>query len=252
MAGTLGYLAPELAHHAGDLPVAAASPRSDVYSLACIAYELLTGQPVFASPTDDGLIFEHATGEVVRPSKRRAELPQALDVVLLRALNKDPVQRTPSVIALQNELRGVRVSGLEPRRILLADDDDDFCELLGLKLRAEFPYAEVEAVADGAALLAAFDREPASVVIIDLEMPFLDGVAVTVALRGRAASATVPIVVVTASGGAESWKLLAALGADRLLVKPVDLDDLTAVVRRTLKQRSEFPPASTSRDGSVT
>jgi DNA-binding response OmpR family regulator len=91
--------------------------------------------------------------------------------------------------------------------------------------------------------LEAFDRKPASVVILDLQMPLLDGVAVTVLLRSRAASALVPILVLTASGGPNEWKLLSSLGADRFLVKPVDLDDVVAMVRRTVKERTRPPRA---------
>jgi DNA-binding response OmpR family regulator len=110
--------------------------------------------------------------------------------------------------------------------------------LLELKLRTEFPEADVEAVPNGQALLEAFDRKPASVVILDLQMPVLDGTAVTVLLRSRPASTHVPIVVLTASGGPSEWKLLSSLGADRFLLKPVDLDDVVAIVRRTVKERA--------------
>jgi len=48
----------------------------------------------------------------------------------------------------------------------------------------------------------------------------------------------VPIIVLTASGGPLEWKRLSAMGADRLLVKPVVLDDVIAVVRHTLKERA--------------
>ena len=239
MAGTLGYLAPELLTREGGPPTAAASPRSDVYSVACLAYELLTGRPPFDSRTDEELILQHATSEVVRPSAVRGDLPLALDLILLRALAKDPALRTSDLTVLRRELRAVAVKGVEPRRILIADDDEDFQSLLELKLRAEFPDTEVERVADGDAALRAFARSPASAVILDLEMPLLDGFAVTRALRARADSESVPILVVTASGGPDAWRLLSSLGADRLLVKPVDLDDVVAIVRRTLKLRSE-------------
>ncbi len=236
LVGTLGYIAPELMLETGAR--VAASPSSDLYSLACVAYELLTGQPPFDSNTDDGLIHLHSTANVVRPSFVRRDLPHALDAVLLRALAKSPAIRTPSVEQFRLELQAARAKGVEPTRILVAEDEDDFRELLEIKLRAEFPDAEVETVSDGQAALAAFDRRPASVVILDLQMPLLDGIATTVLLRARPASASVPIVVLTASGGPTEWKLLASLGADRFLVKPVDLDDVVGIVRRIVKERA--------------
>jgi serine/threonine protein kinase len=242
LVGTLGYIAPELALDTGTR--IAANPSSDVYSLGCIAYELLTGRPPFESHTDDGLIALHATAKVIRPSFVRGDLPSALDAVLLRALAKDPTLRTPSVEQLRKELQEARAKSAEPTRILIAEDEADFRTLLELKLRAEFPEADVEAVADGQAALDAFDRKAASVVILDLQMPVLDGIAVTVLLRSRPASVLVPILVLTASGGPNEWKLLSSLGADRFLVKPVDLDDVVAIVRRTVKDKrgTEPPP----------
>jgi len=241
LVGTLGYIAPELTVDAGVR--VAASPQSDVYSIGCIAYELLTGQPPFESKADDGLIMLHATAKVIRPSFLRGDLPPALDALLLKALSKDPASRTPSVEQLRREFQAAQARSSEPTRILVAEDEDDFRLLLELKLRAEFPDAEVEAVSNGQAALEAFDRKPASVVILDLQMPLLDGVAVTVLLRARPASALVPILVLTASGGPSEWKLLSSLGADRFLVKPVDLDDVVAIVRRTVKERTRPPRA---------
>jgi serine/threonine-protein kinase len=246
LVGTLGYIAPELTLDTGAR--VAASPKSDLYSLGCIAYELLTGQPPFDSNSDDGLIRLHASANVIRPSFVRSDLPHALDAVVLRALAKDPAERTLSVEQFRIELLAARAKSSEPTRILVAEDEDDFRELLGIKLRAEFPDAEVECVADGQAALNAFERKPASVVILDLQMPVVDGIAATVTLRSRPESQTVPIVVLTASGGPSEWKLLSSLGADRFLVKPVDLDDLVAIVRRIVKEkkRASSPPAPPS------
>ena len=236
LVGTLGYIAPELA--LDNETKVAANPCSDVYSIGCIAYELLTGRPPFESHTDEGLIALHANAKVIRPSFVRGDLPAALDGVILRALAKDPATRIPNVEQLGKELRDARTKSAEPTRILIAEDEADFRTLLELKLRTEFPDADVEAVADGQAALDAFDRKPASVVILDLQMPVLDGMAVTVLLRSRPASVFVPILVLTASGGPNEWKLLSSLGADRFLVKPVDLDDVVAIVRRTVKDRA--------------
>ncbi len=236
LVGTLGYIAPELTLDTGTR--VAASPLSDLYSLGCIAYELLTGQPPFESSNDDSLIMLHATAKVIRPSFMRGDLPMALDAVLLKALAKDPASRHTNVAQFREELGAARSKSNEPTRILVAEDEEDFRALLELKLRAEFPDADVETVSNGQAALEAFDRKPASVVILDLQMPLLDGIALTVLLRSRPASVSVPILVLTASGGPNEWKLLSSLGADRFLVKPVDLDDVVAMVRKTVKDRN--------------
>jgi DNA-binding response OmpR family regulator len=69
----------------------------------------------------------------------------------------------------------------------------------------------------------------------------MNGIELTARLRARPQSATLPIIVVTASGGSDEWRRLAELGADRLLVKPVVMDDLVLLVRRVLGERHRLP-----------
>jgi len=131
-----------------------------------------------------------------------------------------------------------RSDSLEPVRILVAEDDQDFRDLLQLVLAREFPGADVECVADGRQAIAAFDRKPASVMVLDLQMPELDGMAVTALLRARPQALQVPIIVLSASGGSKEWQLLSSLGADRFLVKPVNLDDVISTIRRVTRERT--------------
>jgi CheY-like chemotaxis protein len=97
-------------------------------------------------------------------------------------------------------------------------------------------------VKNGPDAAEAVGRRVPSVAIFDLRMPGMNGIELTAHLRARPCSATVPIIVVTASGGSEEWRRLAEIGADRLLVKPVVLDDLVLLVRRVLAERSRSPP----------
>jgi len=181
---------------------------------------------------------KHATAPVCPPSTLRVGLPPGLDVALLRALTKDPLERTPTVEALRRDLAAARRGGSEPVRILIAEDNEDFRSLLELGLASDFPDAEIECVGDGLLALAAFDRKSPSVVIVDLAMPGLNGMELTGLIRARDLSTRIPIIVLTASGGPDEWKRLAAMGADRFLLKPVVLDDVVALVRRSLHERS--------------
>jgi eukaryotic-like serine/threonine-protein kinase len=238
--GTPGYIAPEI--HFDTVP-GGASPQSDLYSLACVTYELLTGKPPFVAEQTSQLAVLHATAAVPPPSSVRPDLPHAFDEVLLRALAKDPRDRTQSVELFRRSLIEARNDSLEPVRIVVAEDDTDFREVLELVLHSEFPGADIECVADGRSAVVAFDRKPASVLVIDLQMPEMDGIAVTALLRARPGAQYVPIIVLTASGGSREWQLLSSLGADRFLVKPVNLDDLVATIRRAIRQRSSKPPS---------
>lgn len=238
-AGTPGYIAPELQFGDGR---GGATATSDVYSLGCVAYELLVGTPPFLADHSLGLSVQHALSNVPIPSDNQPTL-RAFDEVLLSALMKDPSARTETVEQFRQSLANAQAISLDPVRILVAEDDSDFREVLNLVLRRAFPGAEVECVADGWAALQSFDQRPASVVILDLSMPVLDGMAVTAMLRTGVDADSVGIIVLTGSGGPREWQLLSSLGADRFLVKPVNLDDLVSTIRRVAGERSIFAPA---------
>jgi eukaryotic-like serine/threonine-protein kinase len=238
--GTPGYIAPEIQYDWGD--GTGATPQSDLYSLGCVAYELLTGQPPFSASDTATLGALHATAPVPLPSSVRPELPEAFDDVLIGALAKIPQDRPANVELFRSALMRARSDSLEPRRILVADDDADFRELLEIVLRRDFPSADVECVPNGRAAVEAFDRQTPSAVVLDLHMPELDGFGVTALLRSRPQARVVPIIIMTALGGPKEWELLSSLGADRFLVKPVNLDDFVSTIRRALRERTGHVP----------
>ena len=88
--GTIDYIAPE------QIAGAEIDGRADVYSLACVLYECLVGQPPFARDSDIAVVFAHLEAEPPAPSKQRRELPAGLDEVIARALAKEPEQRYAS------------------------------------------------------------------------------------------------------------------------------------------------------------
>lgn len=98
--GTPKYLSPEQA--AGDRPV---SPQSDVYALAIVAYEMLTGRPPFGGERSIVLMRQHL--EETPPPLRQANprLPRALEKSIGDALSKDPRQRPASARALVEQIR---------------------------------------------------------------------------------------------------------------------------------------------------
>jgi serine/threonine-protein kinase len=240
LVGTPAYMAPEIAFSKGCDP--ALRSRADVYSLACLSYELFTGRPPFDGAGTMGILLRHAMEPVVPPSAFRAGLPEALDRVLLDALAKDPRERTASVETFRCDLLASHRASLDPRRILIADDNDAFREGLKAILAQEFPNADFECVPDGIAALEAFERTVPSMAILDLQMPGIDGMALTQRFRQRIGSAAMPIVVLTASGGPDEWRQLAKMGADGFLLKPVIAVDVVALVRRTLHGRTNGAP----------
>ncbi|GAB3135939.1 hypothetical protein GCM10027289_30560 [Tsukamurella serpentis] len=84
MVGTLAYLAPEVIRGDG------ADPRSDQYSLACSAFEMLTGTPPYRGAAPAALMIDHLHTPAPSASARRLGLPEAVDAVLARGLAKRP------------------------------------------------------------------------------------------------------------------------------------------------------------------
>ncbi|OUC76550.1 protein kinase domain-containing protein [Gordonia lacunae] len=88
--GTMRYASPE------QIEGLRVDGRSDIYSLAATAYELLTGAPPFDSPSLHGLMTAHMHHEPPSASARNRALPAAVDRVLARAIAKEPGRRHPT------------------------------------------------------------------------------------------------------------------------------------------------------------
>lgn len=232
-AGTAAYMAPETAF-GEETPFEFAR---DIYALGCVTYEMFVGRPPFVGESAMNVLAKHVVESPQPPSERRAGLGTTYDDVISRALAKAPSDRYPTVAAFREALVAVHRGTLDPERILVADDDADWRELIVSSLARCFPRAVIVSVADGVSALDTFCDASYSVVLVDLEMPEMDGIALTRALRATDSARRTAIVVLTAAGGPGEWRRLSELGADAFLVKPVDLEDLELVIRRTLRAR---------------
>jgi len=106
--GTAAYLAPEQALGRE------VDGRSDLYALGVVLYELVTGRLPFTG--DDALVVisQHLHAPVTPPRAFRADLPPALEAIILRLLAKDPAQRFPSARAAAEALAGLALDGAAP------------------------------------------------------------------------------------------------------------------------------------------
>jgi serine/threonine protein kinase len=105
--GTAQYLSPEQAR--GEKVDA----RSDVYSLGCVLYEILTGEPPFVGDSPVAVAYQHVREDPVPPSRRHDDISPEMDAVVLKALAKNPDNRYQTAAEMRADL--VRVhSGEAP------------------------------------------------------------------------------------------------------------------------------------------
>jgi two-component system, OmpR family, response regulator MprA len=123
--------------------------------------------------------------------------------------------------------------------VLLVDDDAPIRRMLERTLTAE-GYS-VAAVPDGGAALAQVERTLPGVIVLDVAMPGLDGLAVTRRLRAK--GLVVPILLLTARDALHERVQGLDAGADDYLVKPFEVEELTARIRALMRRNQ--PPGET-------
>jgi two-component system response regulator MprA len=116
--------------------------------------------------------------------------------------------------------------------LLLVDDDAPIRRMLERTLSAE--GYDVVAAADGGAALAAVERSVPDAIVLDVTMPGMDGLAVTRRLRAK--GLRVPILLLTARDAVHERIAGLDAGADDYMVKPFDVDELSARVRALLRR----------------
>jgi DNA-binding response OmpR family regulator len=117
-----------------------------------------------------------------------------------------------------------------PPRLLVVEDEQDIARLIKHALERSGD-GQVEIVSNGDAALRAIAEQPPDVIILDLNLPVLSGPEVCRILRSRPATATIPIIILTARTSEADRVAGLDLGADDYVTKPFSLRELAARVR---------------------
>ena len=105
--GTAGYLSPEQA--LGE----PATPRSDLYSLGIVLYEMLTGVVPYRADNPVAVCMKHVTEPLTPPRRLDPTIPEAVDALVVKMLAKDPADRPASASELLDDIETVR-KGVPP------------------------------------------------------------------------------------------------------------------------------------------
>jgi eukaryotic-like serine/threonine-protein kinase len=245
VAGSPEYMAPEVCTGA---VLAGAGHFVDLYALGIIAFELLTGAPPFrgSSPLETLALQVHR--QLPELTTLRPDVPVELAALVHELVKKTPTDRPANAEDVLARLRAVRARGerlgwRDGFSVLIVDDDRELAETLRAVVRGAVPEAEVSIAANGEAALASLIKNVPTLILLDLNMPRMNGLELCMTLRGSGLASTCRIVSITGELRPKDRELLRQLGvADYVPKTPALPRALVEIVndarRRPLSSRS--------------
>ena len=237
--GTPRYVSPE---QCSGLEVDA---RSDVYALGCVLYELLAGRPPFVGGSAAEVLMQHRN-TAPRPLREIVGgIPDAIGAVVLRALTKDPDDRPGSADELRSALGGALASAVgaivgssppEATRdgvVFVVDDNAANLTVLANILR-EGGF-RVKVASRGARAVAAIQAELPDLVMLDIQMPEMDGYEVCRRLKADAGTRHVPVIFISALDDVTVKVKAFKTGGIDYVTKPFQAEEVLARVESQLK-----------------
>jgi DNA-binding NarL/FixJ family response regulator len=250
--GTVLYLAPEVVSGQG------ATERADLYATGAVLYELLSGRPPFTGDTPMAILSQILSAPVTSLRILDATIPVELDRLVLRLLSKEPGERPASAGEVLAALSGsvgrvgnpATVTATQPGsstpplqhiRILLVDDQALFRAGLRTLLSVQPGFEVVGEAENGEEALRLAQALCPDVVLMDLRMPVLDGVAATSRLCTARPDCRV-IVLTTFDDDEYIYEALHA-GALGYMLKDAAPEALFAAIRAAARGESVLQPS---------
>jgi putative two-component system response regulator len=258
--GTVEYMSPEQSRD----PSTVFAP-ADVYGLGATLFWLLTGSPPYLPTRSLSEALHRLQYERPRRVRElRPEVPEALDALVDRMLEPDPAQRPGLPLTVMNallpfafpqELQAYpEVTPWAPEspdatarrerswRVLVVDDEGGFRRLIRTVL--EPLGCRCDEAADGAAAVAAAEQAAYDLVLLDLNLPGVDGYEVCRRLRSRPGSPHLKVIIVSGRGDQNELAEALPRGADDYIPKPFEIQQLEAKVQHALRLKEAQERAS--------
>jgi len=231
LCGTPHYMSPEQLRDPSRV-----DHRSDLYSLAVVAYEALTGQLPFSAQSVEDLVTKlyDESFSITPPSQVVPELGHATDEFFTRALHREPKQRFQSAREIATAFSALGEEGQSPVTVLVVDDEPDVAILVRHRLRQKIRSGTYEFLfaSDGVSALEQLRRHPnIDLLLTDLNMPGMDGL--TLLERVNEQYPALKVVVVSAYGDMRNIREAMNRGAFDFLTKPIDFLDLERTIEKT-------------------
>jgi type II secretory ATPase GspE/PulE/Tfp pilus assembly ATPase PilB-like protein/ActR/RegA family two-component response regulator len=221
------------AHHLPAIP-ASAGPGCDRCKQTGYARRVPIAELLTPSDALRATIAQGATAHEIRTAMRAAGTPsmrqRALDLVAAGITSIEEIDRVLSAADDEQAGRG----GRSRQRVLVVDDEAITRMLVKLLLERE-QYEVIEA-ANGRDAIEIAVRERPDLLLIDLNMPEMDGYQAIARMRRELALTTMPIIVLTAEDGPGVERRVLNLGAEDYIVKPFDAGVLTSRVQAAFRR----------------
>ena len=239
VAGSPEYMAPEIYAAAVD---PGAGHLVDVYALGVIAYELLTGHPPYRGASAIDTLGMHLRSPIPDVVAERSDVPAELAGLIVEMLAKAPGDRPQGSEDVLGRLRALRTRQERGRirqkfTVLIVDDDADFAETMRALVRAALPDADVSVARDGQAALSCVSKQVPTVMLLDLNMPRMNGLELCMAMRGAGLAADCEIISVNGAATAKDRELLQQLGVRQTLTKTPMLSRTVVDLMKTSQRR---------------
>jgi len=130
-------------------------------------------------------------------------------------------------------------------RVLVVDDDPDIAQLVAHYL--EKAGVSTELIANGRDAISANTARPPDVLVLDLMLPQVDGLEICRVIRGNAATATIPIIMLTARAEESDRIVGLEIGADDYVAKPFSPNELVARIRALVRRAQRATPSASDR-----